>query len=84
MAMYNINIMSFSFNVLITISIIVITLPLSLSLSSSHFLHVRFHVISIYSICVASLQKGPHGAKIKIEIFLDLNRAGHDKPVKKN
>ena len=35
-------------------------------------------------ICVASLQKGPHVAKIKIEIFLDLNRAGHDKSVKKN
>ena len=34
-------------------------------------------------ICVASLQKGPHVAKIKNEIFLDLNRAGHDKSVKK-
>ena len=30
-----------------------------------------------------SLQKGPHVAK-KIEIFIDLNRAGHDKSVKKN
>ena len=34
-------------------------------------------------ICVASLQKGPHVAKIKIEIFLDLKRAGHNKSVKK-
>ena len=35
-------------------------------------------------ICVASLQKGPHVAKIKKnEIFLDLNRAGRDKSVKK-
>ena len=34
--------------------------------------------------CVASLQKGPHVAKIKNEIFVDLNRAGHDKSVKKN
>ena len=33
--------------------------------------------------CVASLQKGPHVAKIKIEIFVDLNRAGHDKSVEK-
>ena len=31
--------------------------------------------------CVASLQKGPHVAKIKIEIFVDLSRAGHDKSV---
>ena len=35
-------------------------------------------------ICVASLQKGPHVAKIKIEIFVDLNRAGHDKSVEKH
>ena len=35
-------------------------------------------------ICVASLQKGPHVAKIKNEIFVDLNRAGHDKTVEKN
>ena len=35
-----------------------------------------------FLICVASLQKGPHVAKIKkIEIFVDLNRAGHDKSV---
>ena len=26
--------------------------------------------------CVASLQKGPHVAKIKNEILVDLNRAG--------
>ena len=32
-------------------------------------------------ICVASLQKGPHVAKIKNEICVDLNRAGHDKSV---
>ena len=37
----------------------------------------------VFLICVASLQKGPHVAKIKNEIFLDLNRAGHDKSVKK-
>ena len=36
-----------------------------------------------YHICVASLQKGPHVAKIKIEVFVDLNRAGHDKSVEK-
>ena len=36
-----------------------------------------------YDICVASLQKGPHVAKIKNEIFVDLNRAGHDKSVEK-
>ena len=40
-----------------------------------------FHILNY--ICVASLQKGPHVAKIKIEIFLDFNRAGHDKSVKK-
>ena len=34
--------------------------------------------------CVASLQKGPHVAKIKIEIFVGLNRAGHDKSVEKD
>ena len=34
-------------------------------------------------ICVSSLQKGPHVAKIKIEIFVDLSRAGHDKSVEK-
>ena len=34
-------------------------------------------------ICVASLQKGPHVAKIKNEIFVDLNKAGHDKSVEK-
>ena len=34
-------------------------------------------------ICVAFLQKGPHVAKIKNEIFDDLNRAGYDKPVRK-
>ena len=34
-------------------------------------------------ICVASLQKGLHVAKIKNEIFVDLNRAGHDKSVEK-
>ena len=34
-------------------------------------------------ICVASLQKGPHVAKIKIEMFVDPNRAGHDKSVEK-
>ena len=34
-------------------------------------------------ICVASLQKGPHVAKIKNEIFVDLNRAGHNKSVKR-
>ena len=39
----------------------------------------KIHLIN----CVASLQKGPHVAKIKIEIFLDLKRAGHDKSVKK-
>ena len=33
---------------------------------------------------VASLQMGPHVAKIKHEIFVDLHRAGHDKSVKKN
>ena len=36
-----------------------------------------------YNICVASLQKGPHVAKIKIEIFVDLNRPGHDKSLEK-
>ena len=39
------------------------------------------------NICVASLQKGPHVAKIKKntknEIFVDLHRAGHDKSVEK-
>ena len=35
------------------------------------------------TICAASLQKGPHVAKIKIEILVDLNRAGHDKSVEK-
>ena len=35
------------------------------------------------NICVASLQKGPHIAKIKNEISVDLNRAGHDKSVRK-
>ena len=35
------------------------------------------------SICVASLQKCPHVAKIENEIFVDLNRAGHDKSVEK-
>ena len=40
---------------------------------------VNFNV----SICVASLQNGPHVAKIKNEIFVDLNRAGHDKSVEK-
>ena len=34
-----------------------------------------------HNICVASLQKGPHVAKIKNEIFVDMNRAGHDKSV---
>ena len=35
-------------------------------------------------ICVASLQKGPQVAKIKKnKIFVDLNRAGHDKFVEK-
>ena len=34
-------------------------------------------------LCVASLQKGPHVAKIKNKIFVDLNRAGHDKSVEK-
>ena len=34
-------------------------------------------------ICVASLQKGPHVEKIKNEIFVDLNRAGHDKSAEK-
>ena len=34
-------------------------------------------------ICVDSLQKGPHVAKIKNEIFIDLNRAGHDRSVEK-
>ena len=33
------------------------------------------------TICVASIQKGPHVAKIKNDIFVDLNRAGHDKSV---
>ena len=33
--------------------------------------------------CVASLQKGPHVAKIKNEICIDLCRAGHDKSVEK-
>ena len=32
-------------------------------------------------ICVASLQKGPHVTKMKNEIFVALNRAGHDKSV---
>ena len=36
-----------------------------------------------HNICVTSLQKGPHVAKIKNKIFLDLNRAGHDKSVEK-
>ena len=43
-------------------------------------------VLSMYEIndiCVASLQKGPHVAKLKIEIFVDFNRAGHDKSVRK-
>ena len=35
------------------------------------------------TICVASLQKDPDVTK-NIEIFVDLNRAGHDKSVKKN
>ena len=34
-------------------------------------------------ICVTSLQKGPHVAKIKNKIFDYLNRAGHDKSVEK-
>ena len=34
-------------------------------------------------ICVASLQKGPHVAKIKNEIFVIHNTAGHDKSVGK-
>ena len=34
-------------------------------------------------ICVASLQKGPHVAKIQKKDFVDLNRAGHDKSVEK-
>ena len=34
-------------------------------------------------ICVSSLQKGPHVAKIINAIFVDLNRAGHDKSVGK-
>ena len=40
--------------------------------------------MSTLFICVASLQKGPHVAKIKNEIFVHLNRAGHDKSVEKN
>ena len=39
--------------------------------------------LKLILICVASLQKGPHVAKIKNEIFDDLNRAGHDKSVEK-
>ena len=35
------------------------------------------------TICVASLQKDPDVAKRKNEIFVDHNRAGHDKTVKK-
>ena len=38
--------------------------------------------LQLFSICVASLQKGPHVAKIKKnEIFVDLNRTGHHKSV---
>ena len=43
-----------------------------------------FLLETYFIICVASLQKGPHVAKIKkIKISLDLNRAGHDESVKK-
>ena len=36
------------------------------------------------NICVASLQKGPHVAKIKIKkVFFHLYIAGHDKSVEK-
>ena len=38
----------------------------------------------VHTICVASLQKGPHVAKIKNEVFVDFNKAGHDKSVVKN
>ena len=40
-------------------------------------------IIRIFHNCVASLQKGPHVAKIKNDIFVDLHRAGHDKSVRK-
>ena len=36
-----------------------------------------------HNICVTSLQKGLDVAKIKNEIFVDLNRADHNKSVKK-
>ena len=36
------------------------------------------------ALTITSLQKGPHVAKIKNEIFVDLNRASHDKSVEKN
>ena len=46
------------------------------------YILIRFHLLKLFK-CVASLQKGPHVAIIKIEIFVDLNRAGHNKSVKK-
>ena len=49
-----------------------------------HFkLNLLISVIYIHTICEASLQKGPEVAK-KIEIFVDHNRTGDDKSVKKN
>ena len=48
----------------------------------NHYSNYIMHYLYKY-ICVASLQKGPHVAEIKIEIFVDLNRAGHNKSVKK-
>ena len=45
---------------------------------------IQYHIYNKVHNCVASLQKGPDVAKKKIiEIFADLNRAGHDKSVKK-
>ena len=50
--------------------------------SISTYLNLCFFSLICF-ICVASLQKGPHAAKIKKMRFLYLNRAGHDKSVKK-
>ena len=40
-------------------------------------------LMNINYICEASLRKGPDVAK-KFEIYVDLNRASHDKSVKNN
>ena len=51
-------------------------------MTSNKYTQSHMHYTGLFDIFVASLQKGPHVAKIKNEIF-DLNRAGHDKFVEK-